>query len=159
MDKFFGQIGTALAGMTLRKKISLLVVIGLTVGGLTYLVQWSGRPDFQRLYVDLSMDDAGQIVDELKSQKVPYQVTAGGTGIEVPAQKVYELRMAMASKGLPMRTFLPRMYTSPVPLRSPNSRSATVCVPEPTRPKRPRISPLCNSKETLWEASSDISST
>ena len=101
MDKFFGQIGTALAGMTLRKKISFLVVIGLTVGGLTYLVQWSGRPDFQRLYVDLSMDDAGQIVDELKSQKVPYRVTAGGTGIEVPAEKVYELRMAMASKGLP----------------------------------------------------------
>jgi flagellar M-ring protein FliF len=101
MDKVFGQIGTALAGMTLRKKISLLIVIGLTVGGLTYLVQWSGRPDFQRLYADLSMDDAGQIVDELKSQKVPYRVAAGGTIIEVPAEKVYELRMAMASKGLP----------------------------------------------------------
>ena len=101
MDNFFGQVGTALNAMTLRKKISLLVIIGLTVGGLLYLIQWSGRPFFQRLYTDLSMDDAGQIVEQLKSQKIPYRVTAGGTSIEVPADKVYELRMAMASEGLP----------------------------------------------------------
>lgn len=101
MDKFFGQIGAALNAMSLRKKISFLVIIGLTVGGLVYLIQWSGRPDFQRLYTDLSMDDAGQIVEQLKSQKVPYRVTAGGTCIEVPVEKVYELRMAMASEGLP----------------------------------------------------------
>jgi len=101
MDKFFGQIGMALNAMSLRKKVSFLVIIGLTVGGLFYLIQWSGRPDFQRLYTDLSMDDAGQIVEQLKSQKVPYRVTAGGTGIEVPAGKVYELRMEMASEGLP----------------------------------------------------------
>lgn len=101
MDKFFGQIGTALAAMTLRKKISLLMVIGLTVGGLIYLIQWSGRPDFQKLYTDLSMDDTSQIVEELKSQKVPYRLTAGGTCIEVPAERVYELRMSLASEGLP----------------------------------------------------------
>ena len=101
MDTFFGQVGTALAGMPLKKKISLLMVIGLTVGGLIYLIEWSGRPDYQRLYTDLSMDDAGSIVAQLKSQKVPYRITGGGSCIEVPSEKIYELRMAMASEGLP----------------------------------------------------------
>jgi flagellar M-ring protein FliF len=101
MDAFFGQIGAALAGMSLKKKVSLLMIVGLTVGGLYYLVQWSGRPDYQMLYTNLSMEDAGSIVEQLKSQKVPYQVTAGGSCIEVPSEKIYELRMAMASEGLP----------------------------------------------------------
>ena len=101
MDKVFGQIGTALTAMTLKKKISLLAVIGLTVGGLIYLIQWSGRPTFERLYTGLSVDDAGMIVEQLKTQKVPYQITGGGSCIEVPAEKVYELRMLMASEGLP----------------------------------------------------------
>lgn len=101
MDKLFGQIGPALASMSLKKKVSLIAVIGLTVGGLIYLVQWSGRPDFERLYTNLSVEDAGMIVDQLKSQKIPYRITAGGSCIEVPTEKVYELRMVMASEGLP----------------------------------------------------------
>jgi flagellar M-ring protein FliF len=101
MDKLFGQIGTALSAMPLRKKMSLLAVIGLTVGGLVFLVQWSGRPTFEKLYSGLSMDDAGMVVEHLKSQKVPFRITGGGSCIEVPAEKVYELRMLMASEGLP----------------------------------------------------------
>ena len=101
MDKRFGPIGTALSAMSLKKKVSLIAVIGLTVGGLIYLVQWSGRPDFERLYANLSVEDAGMIVDQLKSQKIPYRITAGGSSIEVPAAQVYEVRMVMASEGLP----------------------------------------------------------
>ena len=101
MDKRFGQIGPALSAMSLKKKISLIAVIGLTVGGLIYLVQWSGRPSFERLYTNLSVEDAGMIVDQLKSQKIPYRITAGGSCIEVPAEQVYEVRMVMASEGLP----------------------------------------------------------
>ena len=101
MDKVFGQIGAALSAMSLKRKISFLVVIGLTIGGLIYLIQWSGRPTFERLYTGLSVDDAGLVVEQLKSQKVPYQITGGGTCIEVPAEKVYEMRMVMASEGLP----------------------------------------------------------
>ena len=101
MDKVFGQLGAALSAMTLKKKISLLAVIGLTVVGLIYLIQWSGRPTFERLYTGLSVDDAGLIVEQLKSQKIPYRITGGGSCIEVPAEQVYELRMVMASEGLP----------------------------------------------------------
>ena len=101
MDKAFGQFRAALGAMSLKKKISLLLVFGLLAAGFLYLINWSGRPDYQSLFVNLSAEDAGLIVDRLKGQKIPYRITADGTCIQVPEQKVHELRMTLASEGLP----------------------------------------------------------
>ena len=101
MDKAFGQFRVALGAMSLKKKISLLLVVGLMAAGFVYLINWSGRPDYQSLFVNLSAEDAGMIVDRLKGQKIPYRITAGGTCIQVPEEKVHELRMTLASEGLP----------------------------------------------------------
>ena len=49
----------------------------------------------------LSPQDAGLIINRLKAQKIPYKAGADGTSIMVPANKVYELRMELASEGLP----------------------------------------------------------
>jgi flagellar M-ring protein FliF len=42
----------------------------------------------------------GEVVKKLKDSKTPYKITADGKGIMVPRDKVYELRMTMASEGL-----------------------------------------------------------
>ncbi len=101
MDKAFGQFRAALGAMSLKKKISLLLVFGLLAAGFVYLINWSGRPDYQSLFVNLSAEDAGLIVDRLKGQKIPYRITADGSCIQVPEEKVHELRMTLASEGLP----------------------------------------------------------
>ncbi len=101
MDKAFGQFRAALGAMSLKKKISLLLVFGLLAAGFVYLINWSGRPDYQSLFVNLSAEDAGLIVDRLKGQKIPYRITADGSCIQVPDEKVHELRMTLASEGLP----------------------------------------------------------
>ncbi|MBL0715075.1 MAG: flagellar M-ring protein FliF [Desulfosarcina sp.] len=101
MDKAFGQFRAAFGVMSLSKKISLLVVFGLMIGGFIYLINWSGRPDYQNLFVNLSAEDAGLIIERLKGQKIPYRITGNGTCIQVPEQNVHELRMTMASEGLP----------------------------------------------------------
>ena len=62
MDKAFGQFRAAFGVMSLSKKISLLVVFGLMIGGFIYLINWSGRPNYQNLFVNLSPEDAGLIV-------------------------------------------------------------------------------------------------
>src|SRR5439155_22669814 len=41
------------------------------------------------------------IVDALKSEKVPFQLEAGGRAALVPAHRQYELRLALASRGRP----------------------------------------------------------
>ncbi len=53
------------------------------------------------LFTHLDSDDAGAIVEKLKAQKVSYSLAGDGTKIMVPKDKVHELRLSLASEGLP----------------------------------------------------------
>ena len=53
------------------------------------------------LYSDLNPSDSGAIVKQLESQNIAYQVKAGGAQILVPSEDVLNLRMTLASNGLP----------------------------------------------------------
>ncbi|HEY3595554.1 MAG TPA: flagellar basal-body MS-ring/collar protein FliF, partial [Polyangiaceae bacterium] len=52
------------------------------------------------LFTDLTQDDAAAMAAKLKELKVPYRVSQGGA-IEVPEERVHELRLEMAGAGLP----------------------------------------------------------
>ncbi|RLA88100.1 MAG: flagellar M-ring protein FliF [Deltaproteobacteria bacterium] len=68
---------------------------------LVLLVMISSRTDYAVLFSNLTQEDAGAIIGKLKAQKVPYQVDGGGTSIMVPKSQVYDLRLSLASEGLP----------------------------------------------------------
>lgn len=72
---------------------SVLLVLGLA--------WWVQRPLYRPLFTNLSEDDAGRIVQALRDEKVEYQIDDGGRAILVPAERLYELRLALASRGLP----------------------------------------------------------
>jgi len=84
-----------------NQRVSLVVASVAVIGGMAAIVIWSRRPDYQLLYAQLGAKDAGAIVAYLDTQSVPYQVTAGGTAVEVPSDRVYKLRMELAAKDLP----------------------------------------------------------
>jgi len=84
-----------------NQRVSLAVAALAVCGGMAAIVLWSRRPDYQLLYAQLGAKDAGAVVAYLDTQGVPYQVTAGGTAIEVPSDRVYKLRMELAAKDLP----------------------------------------------------------
>ena len=65
------------------------------------LIMLANRTDYRPLFTNLASEDAGEIVNKLKEAKTPYQITPDGKGIMVPADKVYELRLSLASEGLP----------------------------------------------------------
>ena len=52
------------------------------------------------LYTDLDPGAAASITDKLKAQNVPFELTADGTAILAPEDKLAELRMAMAGDRL-----------------------------------------------------------
>jgi flagellar M-ring protein FliF len=79
----FGTLGLAF----------VVVVISLGV--------WSSRPQYGTLFANLDPADGSAIVDQLRSQKIPYKVADGGRTIQVPEDKVYETRLSMAGNGLP----------------------------------------------------------
>ncbi len=79
----------------------------MIIGGLAALltaafvvgIMYMNRPDFRVLYSKLSTEDAGKIVTMLKAAKEPYQLADNGQTVLVRADRVYELRLKVASEG------------------------------------------------------------
>ncbi|HMK64910.1 MAG TPA: flagellar basal-body MS-ring/collar protein FliF, partial [Thermodesulfobacteriota bacterium] len=88
-----------IASWPTKKKISALILIGGTIISLLLVFSWAQRPTYQTLFSNVGEADSGMIIQKLKEMKVPYQVE--GTGILVPSDKVYELRLQLAAQGLP----------------------------------------------------------
>ena len=77
------------------------MVAVLSIMGFGTLIMISNRIDYKPLFANLSNEDAGEIVKKLKEQKVSYRIAADGKAILVPTDKVYDLRISLASDGLP----------------------------------------------------------
>ncbi len=105
MNKNISQIGQQLAGiwkqLGLNQRVSVVMATVLTVLGLVGLAMWSSRMDFALLYGKLDEGEAAKVIAALDEAKVPYKVSQAGGSILVPADKVYQLRMQMAGKGIP----------------------------------------------------------
>lgn len=73
---------------------------GLLLAGLLAGILWySLRTDWRTLYAGLDAGDAQQIGQVLTQAKIPFDVTADGTGILVPAPELDKARLAVATKG------------------------------------------------------------
>ncbi|GAB4406581.1 MAG: flagellar basal-body MS-ring/collar protein FliF [Rhodoferax sp.] len=70
----------------------LITVVGLVMGR---------QAEYRVLYANLPEKDGGAIVAQLQQMNIPYQYGAGGSTILVPADRVYDARLKLASQGLP----------------------------------------------------------
>ncbi|MGU9865623.1 flagellar basal-body MS-ring/collar protein FliF [Kluyvera ascorbata] len=82
-------------------KIPLMVVSAAAVAVLVAMVLWAKSPDYRTLFSNLSDQDGGAIVTQLTQMNVPYRFADNGGALEVPADKVHELRLRLAQIGLP----------------------------------------------------------
>ncbi len=71
------------------------LVIGLGIFGLMRL----RGPDYGVLFANLGADDASAVVAKLKDNKIPYQLSSGGTTISIPQEDVAEERVLLAGDG------------------------------------------------------------
>ncbi len=81
--------------------VPLLIGSAALVAILAALLLWAEGPDYRVLYSNLSDGDGGRIITELEQRGIPYQFAQGGHALLVPADKVYNLRLKLAEKGLP----------------------------------------------------------
>jgi len=70
-------------------------------GGLAWINHWNQERDFKPLFTGLADEDAGALLTKLHESGVEYRLTSGGSTILVPSDKVAEMRLQMASAGLP----------------------------------------------------------
>jgi flagellar M-ring protein FliF len=82
-----------------------LGIMGAVAAGIIaffiYLTSQLAGEEMALLYGDLAQADSGEIVSELESRNVPFQISPDGSRIEVPKSEVGRLRVAMAQQGLP----------------------------------------------------------
>lgn len=62
---------------------------------------WGQKPEYRVLFANYSDRDGGAIVAALQQMNVPYEVAEGGGAILVPAPQVHDVRLKLASQGLP----------------------------------------------------------
>ncbi len=95
------QVRTRFVAMPARRRSTL---IGAVVGVLAIVlagVWFAQRPDWRVLFSGLEGKDVAQVSQELGAAGIPFQATAEGAGVEVPAELVDKARMEVAAKGMP----------------------------------------------------------
>jgi flagellar M-ring protein FliF len=75
---------------------AIFLVVALFVGGFLL----SRQVDWKVLYVNLSDKDGGSVIAQLSQMNIAYKHSEGGA-ILVPADKVHEVRLRLATQGLP----------------------------------------------------------
>lgn len=98
------QLLNKLPGYDTLRTLPKVVLIGLgaaLIALIVALLLWSRGPAYQVLFSNLDDRDGGAIVSALGQMNVPYQFNSNGTAILVPQDRVHDVRMQMASQGLP----------------------------------------------------------
>ncbi len=83
------------------RRLALMGGVGAALlVGLAYLTFRAGDPQMGYLYTDLDPASAQAMVEQLQSQNVPFQLSADGTAVMAPQERLAELRMSMATERL-----------------------------------------------------------
>ncbi len=78
--------------------------VALVIGALVAISLWVQVPDYRLLYANLSDQDAAAVIEQLDSQNIPRKLTNNGRNIHVPSNRAHEIRLSLASQGLPAGT-------------------------------------------------------
>nr|MBL8412052.1 flagellar M-ring protein FliF [Dechloromonas sp.] len=83
-----------------QQKIIFLVAVAAVVAIVIGAILWSRQPDWKVLFSNLTEKDGGAIIAALETQNVPHRYSDTGA-LLVPAERVHEVRLKLASQGLP----------------------------------------------------------
>jgi flagellar M-ring protein FliF len=82
-------------------KIPIAIAAAAAVAIVVVMMLWARSPTYRVLFSNLSDKDGGEIVTQLTQMNIPYEFNSNGTALLIPADKVYETRLRLASAGLP----------------------------------------------------------
>ncbi|MDP0499634.1 MAG: flagellar basal-body MS-ring/collar protein FliF [Verrucomicrobiota bacterium JB022] len=90
--QFWKELGT-------NQKVSVILSALFIVGVMGALLWWSGRPQMSLLYGELDNEDLSAIAKVVQDNGVKYELR--GNSVYVPREALSQLRMDLASQGLP----------------------------------------------------------
>jgi len=95
------SFGARLAALPARSMLGLGVGLALLAAVAVALTLQHAGGDYKVLFAGLSDKDGGAVLAQLSQMNVPYKHADGGQAILVPADKVHDVRLKLASAGLP----------------------------------------------------------
>ncbi len=96
--------GARLAHLPARSLLALATGIAALVAVAAALLMMNNQGDYRVLFAGLSDKDGGAVLAQLSQMNVPYRHGDGGNAILVPAAQVHDVRLKLASAGLPKGT-------------------------------------------------------
>ncbi|MEY4756169.1 MAG: hypothetical protein RJA34_1067 [Pseudomonadota bacterium] len=84
-------------GQRMRLGLGVVLFVAIAIGGLVM----GRQAEWRVLYANLADKDGGAIIAQLSQMNIPYQHAEGGSAILVPADRVHDARLKLASQGLP----------------------------------------------------------
>lgn len=103
LRQLYEQLRAIYQGMSRPRRIFLLTLTGLCLTAIVVVGLLAFQTDYQVLYSGLTAEDAGAITAKLQGQNVPFRLSANGTTILVPAERVAQLRLDLAAEGVPSK--------------------------------------------------------
>ncbi|MGR3176387.1 MAG: flagellar basal-body MS-ring/collar protein FliF [Candidatus Scalindua sp.] len=101
MSQITAQFGNIWKGTSFGQRLTFIIVILGFTAGLLAVIFWARTPEYGLLYSDLSQKEAAEVVTYLRDNNIVYKIKDNGSTVLVPANKIYEARMALAESSLP----------------------------------------------------------
>lgn len=99
--QYWEQVKAFFSRLSVSQKVFLVSVVLLSFAAIWLVTSLANTLTYSVLFSNLDARDSAMIIEKLKEQKVPYQLSGAGTVVSVPDSRVGELRIQLASEGLP----------------------------------------------------------
>jgi flagellar M-ring protein FliF len=97
MDQFRRLLGR----LSLKQQVTIAVAVVAVIAGIIGISKWNKERNFRPVFTNLAAEDAGQVLARIRESGVEYRLGENGSSILAPSEKVAELRLQLASAGLP----------------------------------------------------------
>ena len=98
MDTLIGNLRAHFKTVSRNTLYLYVMILVALVGGSVIGLSFLQKEDYEPLFSGLPTEDASTVVAKLKEQKIPYRLGVNGTTISVPREKVYDVRLLLASQ-------------------------------------------------------------
>jgi flagellar M-ring protein FliF len=87
-------------GLSVGRQIATVVMGFVLLAAFAGMFYWASKTSYTQLATNLSPEDSTSIIRYLRDKRIPFVVDETGRTVSVPPDKVYDLRLELASSGL-----------------------------------------------------------
>ncbi len=105
MEEYIKRVSKAISAFLKEQPAAkLMAMAGVSVAivlALSYMFFWAGQTSFVPLMTNLNAEDSANIIRVLRDKKIPFTVDPTGKNISIPPESQHQLRLELATMGLP----------------------------------------------------------